>query len=67
VHSKNSVVTIHGLEYEYYPKMYPLKHLKYLRWSTKYALKNARKIIAVSENTKNDLVKLYGANPEKLK
>jgi len=67
VHSKNSVVTIHGLEYEYYPKMYPLKHLKYLRWSTKYALKNARKIIAVSENTKNDLVKLYGANPEKIK
>jgi len=66
-HSKNSVVTIHGLEYEYYPKMYPLKHLKYLRWSTKYALKNARKIIAVSENTKNDLIKFYGANPEKIK
>ena len=67
VHSKNSIVTIHGLEYEYYPEMYPLKHLKYLRWSTKYALKNAQKIIAVSENTKNDLVKLYGADPEKIK
>ncbi len=66
-HPKNSVVTIHGLEYEYYPKMYPLNHLKYLRWSTKYALKNARKIIAVSENTKSDLIKLYGANPDKIK
>ncbi len=67
VHPKNSVVTIHGLEYEYYPEMYPLNHLKYLRWSTKYALKNAQKIIVVSENTKNDLIKFYDANPEKIK
>ncbi|MBL7155154.1 MAG: glycosyltransferase family 4 protein [Candidatus Portnoybacteria bacterium] len=66
VHPQNSVVTIHGLEYEYYPEMYPWRHLRYLRWSTKYALKNARKIIAVSENTKRDLVELYGGNPEKI-
>ena len=66
-HPKNSIVTIHGLEYEYYPEMYPLNHLKYLRWGTKYALKNARKIIAVSENTKSDLIKIYGANSEKIK
>ncbi|MBI4708806.1 MAG: glycosyltransferase family 4 protein [Candidatus Portnoybacteria bacterium] len=63
-HPKNSIVAIHGLEYEYYPKMYPCRHLKYLRWSTKYAVKNARKIIAVSENTKRDLIKFYGARPE---
>ncbi|MFH1551485.1 MAG: glycosyltransferase family 1 protein [bacterium] len=66
-HPKNSVVTIHGLEYEYYPKMYPYKHLMYLRWSAKYALKHARKIIAVSENTKKDLVELYNVNPDKIK
>jgi len=66
IHPQNSVVTIHGLEYEYYPKMYPWRHLRYLRWSTKYALKNARKIIAVSENTKKDLVELYGGEPEKI-
>ncbi len=67
IRPKNSIVTIHGLEFEYYPKMYPLKHLKYLRWSTKYALKNASKIIAVSENTKKDLVEMYNGNPEKIK
>jgi len=66
IHPQNSVVTIHGLEYEYYPEMYPWRHLRYLQWSTKYALKNARQIIAVSENTKNDLVKLYGGRPEKI-
>jgi len=66
IHPKNSVVTIHGLEYEYYPKTYPYNHLKYLRWSTKYALKHARKIIAVSENTKKDLIELYKGNPDKI-
>jgi glycosyltransferase involved in cell wall biosynthesis len=67
IHPKNSIVAIHGLEYEYYPGMYPWRHLKYLRWSTQSALKKARKIIAVSENTKKDLVKLYGGQPDKIK
>ena len=66
VHPQSSVVTIHGLEYEYYPEMYPWRHLRYLRWSTKYALNHAQKIIAVSENTKKDLIELYGGNPEKI-
>jgi glycosyltransferase involved in cell wall biosynthesis len=66
VHPLNSVVVIHGLEYEYFPEMYPKKHLMYLRWSTRYALKHASRIIAVSENTKKDLVRLYNGNPEKI-
>lgn len=66
IHPKNSIVTIHGLEYEYYPEMYPFWHRKYLKWSTKYALKHARKIIAASENTKRDLIKLYNGDPKKI-
>ncbi|MFH0852487.1 MAG: glycosyltransferase family 1 protein [bacterium] len=66
VHPKNSVVTIHGLEYEYFPEMYPWRHRQYLRWSTKYAVKHARKIIAVSQSTKNDLMKLYEADESKI-
>lgn len=66
VHPKNSVTTIHGLEYEHYPEMYPKKRLAYLRWSAKYALKNSARVIAISQNTKNDLVKIYKANPEKI-
>jgi len=66
VHPKNSVVTIHGLEYEYFPQYYPFWFRQYLRWSTKYALKHARKIIAISENTKQDLIKLYGGDASKI-
>ena len=65
-HPKNSYVTIHGLEYEYFPKYYPLLHRLYLRFSTKYALKHARKIIAISENTKEDLVNLYNGDSNKI-
>lgn len=66
IHPKNSVVVVHGLEYEYCPEMYPKKHLKYLRWSTKYAVEHARKIIAVSQNTRDDLVNLYRADLDKI-
>jgi glycosyltransferase involved in cell wall biosynthesis len=59
-------VTVHGLEYEYYPEMYPGAHRRYIRWATRDALKRGRRIIAVSENTKKDLVKLYNADPNKI-
>lgn len=63
---KNTIATLHGLEYEYYPKTYSQFNLKYLRRNSKYGLKKSKKIIAISENTKKDLVKLYNANPDKI-
>ena len=66
VSSENSVVAVHGLEYEYFPEHYLFWRRWYLRWSTKSAVRRARKIIAVSENTKNDLVKLYRVKAEKI-
>ncbi len=66
IHPKKSIAVIHGLEYEYFPELYPFWHRMYLRWSTKYALKNAFKIIAVSKNTKRDLVKIYGGKAQKI-
>jgi len=65
-HPKNSVVTIHGLEYEYFPEYYPFWFRNYLCWSTRYAVKHARKIIAVSENTKRDIIKFYRADVGKI-
>jgi glycosyltransferase involved in cell wall biosynthesis len=66
IHPRRTVVTIHGLEYEYFPEYYSWFSRKYLRWSTRYATKHAWKIIAVSRNTKRDLVKLYKADPGKI-
>jgi len=66
IHPRHTVVTVHGLEYEYLPEYYGWFSRKYLRWSTRYATKHAGRIIAVSENTKRDLVKLYGADSKKI-
>jgi len=67
IHPKNSVVTIHDLAFEYFPEMYPLFHRRYLRWTTKYAISKAKKIIVPSLNTKKDLIEFYGARKEKIK
>jgi len=66
IHPRKTVVTLHGLEYEYYPELYSFWHRVYIRFATAYALKNSSKIISISENTKKDLVKLYGGNPDKI-
>jgi glycosyltransferase involved in cell wall biosynthesis len=63
----NSVVAIHGSEYEYFPQYYPILFRWYLCWSTKRAVKKAQRIIAVSESTRQDLIKFYGCRPEKIK
>lgn len=62
-----TIVTLHGLEYEHYPQSYSAWRRFYLRQTTKFSLKKAAKIIAVSENTKKDLVKMYNGDPEKIK
>lgn len=62
----NKVATIHGLEFEFFPESYNWRQRWYLRWSTDYAVRRARQIIAVSENTKQDLIKKYHADPAQI-
>jgi len=60
------VITIQGLEFERLPKLYPFFKRLFLRWATKRNAKKANKIIVPSENTKNDLIKIYHINPDKI-
>ncbi|MDZ7586978.1 MAG: glycosyltransferase family 1 protein [Patescibacteria group bacterium] len=62
-----TVVTIHGLEYEYLPEYYDWRKRWYLNKSTEYAVKQADKIIAVSKWTKKQLVERLGAEEKKIK
>jgi len=65
IHPKNTIVTIHGLEYEFCPQAYSFLERMYMRCSIKNSCQWAKKIIAVSENTKKDLMKLYKVSGEK--
>lgn len=61
------VVTIHDLSYIYYPQEFLKKDLYQLKNWTNYTVKKAKKIIAVSQSTKNDLIKIYKIPSEKIK
>ncbi|MDI6777809.1 MAG: glycosyltransferase family 1 protein [Patescibacteria group bacterium] len=54
-----TVVTIHDLAFKFFPHFFPKKDLRRLNYFTDYAVKNADKLIAVSNSTKNDILKLY--------
>lgn len=62
-----SVVTIHDVAFRKYPEAYgPLSRWR-LEWSTRRALAEAWRIVAISEATKRDLVDLYAADPAKIR
>ena len=54
-----SVVTIHDLAYEFFPDLFLPSDLYKLKNWTRSAVRQASKVIAVSQATKNDLVNLY--------
>jgi len=67
IHPKNTIVTIHGLEYEFCPQAYSEWGKFYMRWSIRNSCCWAKKIIAVSNNTKQDLIKLYKVSEDRIK
>jgi glycosyltransferase involved in cell wall biosynthesis len=64
--TKKLVITIHGLEYENVPQAYSWREKMKLRFLTKRNAKKADKIIVPSQFVKNDLIKFYQINPEKI-
>lgn len=66
LHPKNTVVVVHGLEYEMSPESYSGWERFYMRSSIRYSVRAAKKVIAVSNNTKHDLVELYKVPPAKI-
>lgn len=60
------VVTIHDLAFDYLPEHYSQKELFYHRLAVKIAVFKSKAIIVPSFTTKDDLVKLYQCNPDKI-
>ncbi|MBU4347857.1 glycosyltransferase family 4 protein [Patescibacteria group bacterium] len=67
IHPKNTIATVHGLEYKYFPECYSAKDRALLKLNTLLNVKWSSKIIASSENTKRDLMKFYGVESEKIR
>lgn len=66
VHPRRSIVTVHDLGHRYHPEAHTLQQRWYLEWSTRYHVRVAAHLIADSEATRADLVRLYGAALERV-
>ncbi len=61
-----SVVTVHDLSFLLFPEAFNRLNRLYLRLFTGFSVKRADRVIAVSENTKRDLVRLLGVGADKV-
>ncbi len=61
-----SVVTVHDLVAFLFPETIPRKYAVYMRWLLTKVVKRADRIISVSYNTKEDMVRILGVEPEKI-
>ena len=64
LHDKPFVLTVFDMIYELFPEFYPSSQ-QFLNWKSLLA-KEAAKIIAISENTKKDLMELYKLPSDKI-
>src|SRR3989338_7502187 len=65
-HPKKSIITVHDVAWKMFPEAFTPFMRHYLEWSTKHAVRSTSKVIAVSQSTKNDLVKFYQVDPQKI-
>lgn len=54
-----TVVTVHDLAYKYFPEYFPKRDLFELNLLGDFAIRNADRLIAVSESTKKDILQWY--------
>lgn len=64
--SVKTVVTMHDLIHEHYPQFYPFFDRKIYTAKFKYACNRADVVVAISEATKQDIIKLYGIDEHKI-
>ena len=57
-----SVISILDVSYLYFPNLFKKKDLYQLKIWGRYSIKKAKKIITISESSKNDIIKAYGVS-----
>ena len=60
-----AVVTMHDLAFKLYPEFYRWPDRQMYHLKVQHAIRNAERIIAISESTRQDLINLYKVSAEK--
>ena len=64
--SSPSVISILDVSYLYFPNLFKKKDLYQLKFWGGYSIRKAQKIITISNSSKNDIIKMYGVNSDKV-
>lgn len=67
IRPKKSVVTIHDVGFERFPKVYPWYDIIYHKFAVWFAAKFSKKIITISEFSKREIMDVYNVAEEKIK
>jgi len=62
----NSFATIHDVKYKSFPDKYRLWEKLWQNYTTKKNIKNSKKIVTVSEESKREIIKFYKINPDNI-
>ncbi|MFP3897434.1 MAG: glycosyltransferase family 4 protein [Anaerolineales bacterium] len=66
LHPCPTVVTLHDLSFYLYPELFPRSKRIYLQHMTRYTIHHAQAIIAVSNSTKRDALRLFSVPETKI-
>lgn len=61
-----TLLTVHDLSFEYYPETFTPSLVSYLKRVVPWSVARASHVLADSESTARDLVRLYGTSPQKI-
>jgi glycosyltransferase involved in cell wall biosynthesis len=61
-----AVVTVYDLSFKLFPERFLPAQRLYLSAFTAYSCRQARRVIAISESTKADVVRVFGLSPDKV-
>ncbi len=61
-----TVVTLHDLTFFLFPQLHTLPKRLFFRIFTRLSARRAAALVAVSENTRQDAIRLLGVNPDKI-
>lgn len=64
---RRKVATIQDLGHLYYPEAYTRTQWRYLDWGTRWNIRNASLLLAISYATRDDLVNHYGVDPASIR
>ena len=61
------VLTVYDVSFALFPESFRRFNRWYLQTMTRYSAKRADAVIAISENTRSDLIRLWGIRPDKVR